>query len=74
MDTSVVVALIGGWTTIIAGLIDVRRRVNGQMDTKFEAVKEEVREVKFEMIDVKSDIRDMKSDIRCISNKIHEED
>lgn len=28
MDTPIVVALIGGWSTIIAGLVDVRRRTN----------------------------------------------
>lgn len=72
MNTPVIVALITDWTTTAAGLLDVRRRVNGHMDKKFESVKEEVREVKFEMIDVKADIRDMKQDIRCISDKVHE--
>lgn len=72
METPIIVALIAGWSAIIAGLIDVRSRMNGKLDEKFELVKVEVREIKTDMIDVKADVRELKQDVKCISRKVNE--
>lgn len=71
MDNPIVLAaVIGGWSTIVAGLLDVRSRVNGQLDKKLALVKDEIRDSKIEIIGIKSDIRELRNDVRCISDHV----
>lgn len=63
MDTPVIVALIGGWSTIIVSIVDVRRRVNGPITAQFKELKEE-------FIDLKDDLRDVKADVRELKHKV----
>ena len=60
MDTPVIVAIIGGWATIIGGLIDVKSRVNGNMTKQFDYLKDSISDVKLDVLGLKTDIRDLK--------------
>lgn len=57
---AIVVAGIGGWATIIGGLMDLRKRTNGSgpIAGKLEELKEEVRDVKADVLGLKADFRE----------------
>lgn len=56
---AIVVAGIGGWATVIAGFVDLRKRTNGQGP-----IAAKIAELKEEVVDVKADVRDLKADFR----------
>lgn len=66
MDTPVLVAMIGGWATIIGGLIDLRGRTNGggPLAKKIDGLKADINGVKLDIFDVKQDVRGVKNDLQ----------
>lgn len=58
-SAAIVVAGIGAWGTIIGGLLELRKRTNGQGP-----IAEKIAELKEDVAGVKADVRDLKADFR----------
>ena len=50
-------AAIAGFVKLLADNRSIKNSLNGQMDAKFDGVKDEIREVKADLRDLKADFR-----------------